>query len=143
MGQQQLLLIVLGVIIVGVAIVAGINLFNAGSEDATKDELTSQCLAIGSNAQQWYKKPIAMGGGGGYFSTTGGQTTAYAIPIKMQATANAGLIDANGDATTAGYAITTPGDQSITITATPNTVLQYDWTVVCTITPTSISTVVQ
>jgi hypothetical protein len=29
LGQQQLLLIVLGVIIVGVAVVVGINLFNA------------------------------------------------------------------------------------------------------------------
>jgi hypothetical protein len=29
MGQQQLLLIVLGVIVVGIAVVVGINLFNA------------------------------------------------------------------------------------------------------------------
>ena len=50
MGQQQLLLIVLGVIIVGVAIVAGIAMFNAGAEESAKDELVSQSLVIGSNA---------------------------------------------------------------------------------------------
>ncbi len=32
MGQQQLLLIVLGVIVVGIAVVVGINLFNANAE---------------------------------------------------------------------------------------------------------------
>ena len=49
MGQQQLLLIVLGVIIVGVAIVAGIGLFNAGAEDAAKDEIN---VSVSSN---WLK----------------------------------------------------------------------------------------
>ena len=62
MGQQQLLLLVLGVIIVGVAIVAGIGMFNASAEESTKDEITSQVMAIAANAQQWYKKPVAMGG---------------------------------------------------------------------------------
>ncbi len=39
MGQQQLLLLVLGVIIVGVAIVAGIGMFNASAEESTKMRL--------------------------------------------------------------------------------------------------------
>ena len=36
MGQQQLLLIVLGVIVVGIAVVVGINLFNANAEYAER-----------------------------------------------------------------------------------------------------------
>lgn len=67
MGQQQLLLIVLGVIIVGIAIVVGINLFNANAESSTKDSLVNQGTNIGALAQQYFKKPTAMGGGGNSF----------------------------------------------------------------------------
>ena len=42
MGQQQLLLIVLGVIIVGIAVVVGINLFNANAEESAKDTIVSE-----------------------------------------------------------------------------------------------------
>ncbi len=134
MGQQQLLLIVLGVIIVGIAIVAGIGMFNAGAEEAVKDELVAQCMAIGANAQQWYKKPVAMGGGGNSF-------TGYEIPGRMEATENAGVIGTDGYATTAGYVLT-EGDQSITITADPNDALQYNWEVSCVVTPLNITTTV-
>ena len=67
MGQQQLLLIVLGVILVGVAVVLGIQYFGVGAEEGAKDELTSHNMIIGSNAQEWFKKPHAMGGGDGTF----------------------------------------------------------------------------
>lgn len=123
MGQQQLLLIVLGVIIVGVAIVAGIGMFNAGAEESTKDELVSQSMAIGANAQQFYKKPLAMGGGGNSF-------TGYVIPAKMNNTANGGYT-------------ATVGAQTTTITGTPATNLNYAWTVTTTVTADSIQTVVQ
>lgn len=68
MGQQQLLLIVLGVIIVGIAIVVGINLFNANAEESTKDTIVSEGTNLGAMAQQYYKKPTAMGGGGNSFN---------------------------------------------------------------------------
>ncbi|MBW7869292.1 MAG: hypothetical protein H3C31_13325, partial [Brumimicrobium sp.] len=67
MGQQQLLLIVLGVIIVGIAIVVGINLFNANAESSTQDSIVAQGTNIGALAQQYYKKPVALGGGGNSF----------------------------------------------------------------------------
>ena len=68
MGQQQLLLIVLGVIVVGIAVVVGINLFNANAETSTQDSIVSQGTNLGALAQQYYKKPIAMGGGGNTFT---------------------------------------------------------------------------
>ncbi len=68
MGQQQLLLIVLGVIIVGIAVVVGINLFNANAEESAKDTLISEGVNLGAMAQQYYKKPDAMGGGGNSFA---------------------------------------------------------------------------
>ncbi|HEX2960189.1 MAG: hypothetical protein HF309_18935 [Ignavibacteria bacterium] len=63
MGQQQLLLIVLGVIIVGIAVVVGINLFNSSSKDAGRDQVVSNLTNLASKAQQYYKKPTSLGGG--------------------------------------------------------------------------------
>ena len=68
MGQQQLLLIVLGVIIVGIAVVVGINVFTASSVQANTDAVVADCQTLGAMAQQYYRKPTSMGGGGQYFT---------------------------------------------------------------------------
>lgn len=81
MGQQQLLLIVLGVIVVGIAVVVGINLFNANATSANRDGIISDLNNIGAMAQQYYKKPSSMGGGGNTF-------TGWVIPTGLDTTAN-------------------------------------------------------
>jgi hypothetical protein len=68
MGQQQLLLIVLGVIIVGVAIVVGINMFSQGAVNAEADRLVQEVNTVGSNAAAYWRKPVQMGGGGRTFT---------------------------------------------------------------------------
>jgi hypothetical protein len=68
MGQKQLFLIVLGIIIVGVAVVYGLVLFNTNSEAFNRDALISECLNLGAMAQSYYKKEQALGGGGKSFS---------------------------------------------------------------------------
>jgi Tfp pilus assembly protein PilE len=67
MGQQQLLLIVLSVIIVGIAVVVGINMFSASAASANLEAVTSDLLNLASRAQQYYVKPSGMGGGGNSF----------------------------------------------------------------------------
>ena len=81
MGQQQLLLIVLGVIIVGIAVVVGINVFTASSIEANKSALVADLQTIGSMAQQYYRKPTAMGGGGNTF-------TGWTVSPSLLRTAN-------------------------------------------------------
>ncbi len=81
MGQQQLLLIVLGVIIVGIAVVVGINLFNANATNANRDGVISDLNNLGAMAQQYYKKPLSMGGGGNTF-------TGWTVPTGLDSTAN-------------------------------------------------------
>jgi type II secretory pathway pseudopilin PulG len=83
MGQQQLLLIVLGVIIVGIAVVVGINVFTASSLEANKSALVADLQTIGSMAQQYYRKPAAMGGGGNSF-------LGWTVPASLDSTANMG-----------------------------------------------------
>jgi len=81
MGQQQLLLIVLGVIVVGIAVVVGINLFNANAVSSNRDGVVSDLNNLGAMAQQFYKKPTSMGGGGNTF-------TGWLIPSELDTTAN-------------------------------------------------------
>jgi hypothetical protein len=87
MGQQQLLLIVLGVIVVGIAVVVGINLFNASAISANRDGVVSDLNNLGAMAQQHYKKPASMGGGGQAFDNSNGGTT-WSIPQQLDTTAN-------------------------------------------------------
>ena len=63
MGQQQLLLIVLGLIIVGIAVVAGINLFTVNATEAKRNNIVNDLLHLASEAQKYYRTPSVMGGG--------------------------------------------------------------------------------
>ncbi|HPN34260.1 MAG TPA: hypothetical protein PK843_07095 [bacterium] len=68
MGQQQLLLIVLSVIIVGIAVVVGINMFGASAASANLEAVSNDLLNLAARAQQYYVKPTSMGGGGNSFT---------------------------------------------------------------------------
>jgi hypothetical protein len=68
MGQQQLLLLVLGAIIVGLSIVVGINLFSQGALKANEDAVRQDILTMMSRAEEFYRKPVMLGGGGKDFT---------------------------------------------------------------------------
>jgi hypothetical protein len=68
MGTQQILLIVLSVIIVGIAIVVGIAMFNNQAYNANQQAVASELTNFGSMAMQWWKTPKSQGGRG---QTTG------------------------------------------------------------------------
>jgi len=101
MGQQQLLLLILAAIIVGIAIVMGINMFGENAVQANQDAVTQDVLTIASRAQGWYRRPTQMGGGGRTFD---GMTLA---------TLNFGGTSDNGI-----YDIGAPTGQSFTVTGT-------------------------
>ena len=63
MGQQQLLLIALGVIVVGIAVAVGINLFSASVTESNREELVSALVSLGAMAQEYYQTPAMFGGG--------------------------------------------------------------------------------
>ncbi|MBD3273837.1 MAG: hypothetical protein GF372_00920 [Candidatus Marinimicrobia bacterium] len=68
MGQQQLLLIVLGTIIVGIAVAVGINMMGNAQEQANLDAVRQDLLTIASSAQGYFAKPTMMAGGGNSFT---------------------------------------------------------------------------
>jgi hypothetical protein len=71
MGQQQLLLLVLGIVIVGLAVVVGIQAFSENQKKSNADALVNDAIRIASDAQAWKLKPSAFGGGASAEDWTG------------------------------------------------------------------------
>ena len=128
MGQQQLLLIVLGVIIVGIAVVVGINVFTASSSQANRDGVIADLTNLASLAQQHYRKPTALAGGGNTFTgwiipaaldTTGNGT--YSVTVAAQTVTLVGTGNEKGNnGTSAVKATMVVGANSITSTTINN-----------------------
>jgi hypothetical protein len=62
MGQQQLLLLVLSTVIVGLATVAGIQAFSENQQQATQDALVQRGTTIMSDIKGLAGKPSQLGG---------------------------------------------------------------------------------
>ena len=68
MGMQQILLIVLSVIIVGVAIAVGITMFRTQAVNANRQAIANDLNNFAASAMAYYKTPESMGGGGRDFN---------------------------------------------------------------------------
>ena len=62
MGQQQLLLLVFGIVIVGIAVIVGINAYSENAVNTNSDALFQSALRIASEAQTWKAKPQLLSG---------------------------------------------------------------------------------
>ncbi len=65
MGTQQILLIVLSVIIVGIAVAVGISMFNSQAVNANRQAIVSDMNNFGAQAMAYYRSPASHGGGAG------------------------------------------------------------------------------
>lgn len=63
MGQQQLLLLVLGIVIVGLAVFAGIEAFQTGSRQSQADDVLNRNVRIAQEAVNWRARSRVHGGG--------------------------------------------------------------------------------
>ncbi len=61
------MLIVLGTIIVGLAIVVGINIFRTSATETNRDQVISDLIYLSTDAQAYHKKLLQFGGGNGSF----------------------------------------------------------------------------
>ncbi len=98
MGQQQILLIVLSMIIVGIAIIVGIETFGNVATAANRDNIIADLNNLISISVQHYKKPVTVGGGGNSFNN-------WNIPAGLDSSLN-------------GTYSATPSDQTLIIIAT-------------------------
>ena len=62
MGQQQLILLVLATVIIGIAIVVGIRAFTENDAKSNADAMTQDAVRMASDIQAWVKKPTPFGG---------------------------------------------------------------------------------
>lgn len=67
MGQQQLLLVILVTILVGIATVVALSVFGSSNRNANVDAVRQDMLTIAASSQGWYIKPTMMGGGNSSF----------------------------------------------------------------------------
>lgn len=110
MGQQQLLLIILGVIIVGIAIAVGLSMFSAQNVQANRDAIINDLNNLAANAYQYYIRPSSMGGGSNSY-------TGWTIPSTLDTTDNA-TYAATVTATTVTFTATSSQNTSNTVTVT-------------------------
>ncbi|MEL6615863.1 MAG: hypothetical protein AAFQ43_09000 [Bacteroidota bacterium] len=65
MGTQQLFLLVLGIVIVGLAVIAGVGSFRQQTKANQADDALSRSVAIAQEAVNWRGRAVIYGGGGG------------------------------------------------------------------------------
>ena len=127
MGQQQLLLVILVTIIVGIATVVAINIFGTAAEQANKDAIRQDLLAASAQAQGIWARPEMMGGVGGEFDNDVLDDDDFLQLLGMPGTSSTTYDWENENA---GYDITR-APLILTIEATPKG-SSGDWTMTVT-----------
>jgi hypothetical protein len=86
MGSQQMLLLIIGVLMVGLMISVGVIMFGDSAAASNRDAIANDLSALASRAQVYQKKPRCLGGGGNSFigfalmyGATNNQNGAYAV----------------------------------------------------------------
>ena len=115
MGTQQLLLLVLAMIVVGVAITLASQLFDSNSEYSTQDSIVSEIFNLGSLAQQYYNKPRELAGGSKSF-------IGWLVSASLDSTANG------------SYTVEKISKEELIIIGKPDSTKNYGWYVKTTIT---------
>ncbi|HTP79437.1 MAG TPA: hypothetical protein VMM57_03415 [Bacteroidota bacterium] len=98
MGQQQLILVLLGIMIIGVGIAAGLGLFSTNNSNNNKMAIMQDLNNIAAHAIKYQVRPATMGGGNGSFD-------GFTIAPNMVSNANA------------SYSTTSISSNSITVLA--------------------------
>lgn len=124
MGQQQLLLVILVTIIVGIATVVAINIFGTAADQANRDAVRQDLMAASVQAQAVWSRPALMNGADRNFSTyvsnnSNGELLALLnIPntdTDFDPTSDTEITNENGT-----YSIQSTGERSITIRGVPS-----------------------
>ena len=110
MGQQQLLLVILVTIIVGIATVVAINTFGSAADSANLDAVRQDLASIAAAAQGDYMKPDMLGGGSRSFDD-----------FSFEGLGVPGDVSGNGSTLTNENGTYTfeDDDQTLTVTAEP------------------------
>ena len=64
MGYQQFLMLILALLIIGVAVSVGLDMFNQNSRNINRQAIISEMNIYAGVANAFYKAPVSLGGGG-------------------------------------------------------------------------------
>ena len=64
MGYQQFLMLILALLIIGVAVSVGLDMFNQNSRNINRQAIISERNIYAGVANAFYKAPVSLGGGG-------------------------------------------------------------------------------
>ena len=124
MGQQQLLLIILGVIVVGIAVAVGITMFKDNAVSANRDAVTNDLINLAARAQQFYRRPVALGGGQGKFDALTNIKMLTSMPNGTNANGTYTMTAATG---VGPVLLTGKGTETGNDGSTPVTVVMQVW----------------
>ncbi len=147
MGQQQLLLVILVTIIVGIATVVAINTFSSASDSANIDAVRQDMITFASSASGYFMKPAMLGGGGNSYNgltfrriafpaeqysndnvTVLNTNGVYSIPSGLSATDTTFTLTAHPASRIEGnVSLTSTASTPITVTVTPNGLDASTW----------------
>ena len=82
MGQQQLILILLAIMVIGVAIAAALGLFSSNSAEQNKLSIINDLNNLRANARKYRMRPGTMAGGAGSYA-------GFTMPSNLMSNANA------------------------------------------------------
>jgi hypothetical protein len=94
MGQTQLLLVILGVLLVGIAIFVGIGMFQHHSVDDVRNAVMTDLNNYAARALAYYGKPTTQGGGNKSFD---GVTMSMIFPSAENVNGRYYVESAGGD----------------------------------------------
>lgn len=63
MGSQQLLLVVLSMVVIGIALTIAITLFQSNAIESNRSAMTDDLLYFATRARDYYWRPKSLGGG--------------------------------------------------------------------------------
>jgi hypothetical protein len=99
MGQQQLLLLVLGALIVGLGVYGGTRMMATANQENERDVILQQLNVLVTEARKYAARPATMGGGEGNligFTPPQKMTTTDRLTINVTSGANWVLFQAFG-----------------------------------------------
>ncbi len=131
MGTQQLLLIVIGTVVVGIMVAVGIAMFSDNSSSQNRDAIANDLIHAASKAQSYWRRPKIMGGGGNSFRGFDLRTAFVKLgnengTFTIDGTPSDSLITISGTGMESGYDDSRPVKVSIIVHQSETEVLEVN-----------------
>jgi hypothetical protein len=110
MGQTQLFLVVLGMMLIGIAIYVGVSMFSANTVEDSRNAIIVDLQNLAARANAYYWKPATQGGGGKSFANI---SMSQVYPMSENPNASYHIESAQDDQCVisgVGKVVTTNGD---------------------------------